>query len=244
LRNLKLTIAYDGTHYQGWQLQAKGMTIQGALEEKLSLITGEPIRLKAAGRTDAGVHAWGQVANFTTEYLIPTPALQKALNSMLPGDIVIIDIQEMEPDFQARYHAKSKNYVYRILHQPHPSPFERQYAWYIRKPLETEKMRQAAEYLLGKHHFGSFQASGCSAKNPVKTIYSLNLQPNSHILIGDIRASGFLRHMVRNIVGTLVAVGLGKISPDDVKTILDARDRTQAGPTAPPQGLYLAKVEY
>ncbi len=244
MRNLKLIIAYDGTHYHGWQLQAEDRTIQGALEEKLSLITAEAIRLNAAGRTDARVHAWGQVANFTTQHHIPAPALQKALNSMLPEDIVIIDIQEVEPDFQARYHAKSKNYVYRILHQPYPSPFERRYAWYIKKPLEVEKMRRAAEYLLGEHHFGSFQGSGCSTKNPVKTVYSLNFQPNSHILTIDIKASGFLRHMVRNIVGTLVEVGRGKISPDDVKTILKTQNRTQAGPTAPPQGLYLAKVEY
>lgn len=244
MRNLKLTIAYDGTHYLGWQVQPKGKTIQGVLEKKLTLITGEAVRLQAAGRTDTGVHAWGQVANFTTRHHIPVPALQKALNSMLPGDIVILDIQEVELDFQARYSAKSKNYVYRILHQPYPSPFERQYAWYLRKPLEVENMRQAANYLLGEHHFGSFQGSGCNTKNPVKTIYKLNFKPNSHILDIQFQASGFLRHMVRNIVGTLVEVGRGKLSPGEVKTILGVRDRTQAGPTAPPQGLYLAGVEY
>jgi tRNA pseudouridine38-40 synthase len=214
------------------------------LEEKLATITGEAGRLQAAGRTDAGVHAWGQVANFTTQHHISPISLLKALNSLLPRDMVINDIQEMELDFQARYAAKSKKYVYRILIQPYPSPFERQYAWHIPRPLEVEKMRQAAEHLLGKHHFGSFQGSGCGAKNLVKTVYSLDLEQNGYILKINICADGFLRHMVRNIVGTLVKVGRGKLTPDELKTILEARDRTQAGPTAPPQGLYLAKVEY
>jgi tRNA pseudouridine38-40 synthase len=244
LRNLKLTIAYDGSHYQGWQVQPRGRTIQGVLEEKLRLITGEAVRLQAAGRTDAGVHAWGQVANFTTQHHIPAFSLLKALNSMLPRDIVVQEIQEVAPDFQARYQAKSKRYVYRILQQPHPSPFERQYAWHIPRPLAVAKMRRAAEHLLGRHHFGSFQASGCGAKNLIKTVHRLDFQQNSHILRLEICADGFLRHMARNIVGTLVEVGWEKLSPDEVKSILEAHDRTRAGVCAPPQGLYLAEVEY
>jgi tRNA pseudouridine38-40 synthase len=244
LRNLKLTIAYDGAHYRGWQIQPEGKTIQGVLEEKLGLITGEAVRLHAAGRTDAGVHALAQVANVTIQHHIPVLSLQKALNSMLPGDIAINDIQEVESDFQARYGAKIKTYVYRILQQPYPSPFERWYAWHIPRLLNLENMRRSAEHLLGSHNFASFQGSGCCAKNLVKTIHVIDFQQDNHILSIKIQGDGFLRHMVRNIVGTLVETGRGKLSPDDVKTILAARDRTQAGPTAPPQGLYLAKVEY
>ncbi len=244
MRNLKLTIAYDGTNYQGWQAQSTGSTIQGVLEGKISRITSESVRLHAAGRTDAGVHALQQVANFTTSHNIPTPSLAKALNSMLPDDIVINDIEEVEPDFQARYRAKSKKYIYRFLQQPRPSPFERQYAWHIRKPLDIDKMRQAAQSLLGEHHFGSFQGSGCNARNPVKNIHQLDFQENCQILSFSIKASGFLRHMVRNIVGTLVDVGQNKLAPAELETILAAKDRTKAGPTAPPQGLFMAEVEY
>ncbi len=244
MRNLKLSIAYDGTNYRGWQVQPRDKTIQGTLEEKLSKITGESVRLQAAGRTDAGVHALKQVANFTTAHHIPAPSLLKALNSMLPDDIVINDIAEVEPDFQARYWAKSKKYIYRFLQQPYPSPFERRYAWYIRKPLNIEQMRQATKYLLGEQHFGSFQAAGCSARNPVKTIYQLDFQENCQLLSFTVKADGFLRHMVRNIVGTLVEVGRGKLPPAELQTILAAQDRTQAGPTAPPQGLFMAEVEY
>jgi tRNA pseudouridine38-40 synthase len=244
LRNLKLIIAYDGSNYQGWQIQPQAETIQGVLEEKLKLITGETPRLHAAGRTDAGVHALGQVVNFSLKHHIPASSLLLALNSTLPKDIVINDIQEVAPDFQARYCARSKKYVYRILQQPQPSPFERHYAWHIRKFLDIESMRCSARYLIGSHNFASFQGAGCTAKNLVKTINEIDFQQNSHILSIVISGDGFLRHMVRNIVGTLIEVGRGKLPPDEIKVILEACDRRAAGPTAPPRGLYLAKVEY
>jgi len=244
MRNLKLILAYDGTGYHGWQRQPAKKTLQGVLEAKLGQILAEPVRVWAASRTDAGVHAWTQVVNFTTQRHIPSMGLLRGLNSMLPQDIVIKEVCEVEPSFQARFCAKRKKYVYRILQAPYPSPFERHYAWYIPYPLALEPMQEAAGHLVGTHTFTSFQGSGCGAKNPIRTVYELTLSKSEHILNITIRADGFLRHMVRNIVGTLVEVGRGRLTPEDVGHILAAGDRTLAGPTAPPQGLYLAEVEY
>ncbi len=190
------------------------------------------------------MHALEQTAHFITEHNIPEKNLPKALNSMLPFDIVIIGAKDMPIDFHASYQAKTKKYVYRILTGLYPSPFERNYSWHIPSPLNIDNMRAAAVCFLGKHHFGSFQGSGCSSNDPVKTILTLTIKEQNNFIIFEITGSGFLRHMVRNIVGTLVEAGRNKIDANDIKEILAARDRRQAGPTAPAQGLFLVKVEY
>ena len=268
MRNIRLDIAYDGTNYYGWQYQPGKLTIQGIMEERLSRMLKEPIRLQCAGRTDTGVHAWGQVANFHTSQNIAPDALQRGLNSMLPKDILVTKTSEAEEGFHARFQVKDKTYIYRIIHAKFISPFERNYAWHIFFPLNLEAMRQAAQYILGTHNFTSFQGSGCTNQQLEKTVFALELAedylwcqemsrvtlltPDTTKMCGmphrliriTIRADGFLRHMVRNIVGTLVEVGRGRLVPEDISRILAACDRTQAGPTAPACGLYLAEVNY
>lgn len=244
MRNVKLTIAYDGSNYSGWQRQKQYKTVQEQIENKLSLISGEKIVIHGAGRTDARVHAWGQVASFKTGRQMEPLAWQRALNSMLPEDIVIIAAEEVAGDFHARYSAKNKHYRYRILFSPYPWPFERNYAWHIFYKLNLDAMQKAAALLVGKHDFSSFQATGSHVQSSVRQIEKLAFNFKGEILEMDFVADGFLRHMVRNIVGTLVEVGRGKLVPADLSGILEARDRSQAGPTAPPQGLYLISVSY
>lgn len=244
-KNIKLVIAYDGTDYRGWQYQREGPTIQSTIEGSLSKITGSPVSLTASGRTDAGVHAMNQVANFKTSSRLPPDVIRKALNSMLPGDIFIRGASYESPLFHARYHASSKVYEYRILNREEPDIFQRRFLWHIRRPLVLPEMAGCLQWLRGTHDFSSFKASGSGNVNPVRTIHSAELIENGGGFVTvRIEADGFLRHMVRNIVGTMVEVGLGAVKPESFKEILDARDRGLAGPTAPPQGLFLMKVNY
>ncbi len=268
MQNIRLTIEYEGTHYRGWQRQkpryqisdirGQKRTVQGVLEKALSKITKERIRVIGAGRTDARVHALGQAANFRTKSKMTPEEFKKALNSMIPKDIVIKNAQRVKESFHAQFDAKSKHYRYLVYQGPTPSTFLKDYALYTSYKLNLKAMREGAMCLVGKHNFSSFQLSGSSAKTSIRTITKLSItshksyrspitdhrSPNSRLIFFDIMADGFLYGMVRSIVGTLIEVGRGKISPSKVKEILKARNRRLAGPTAPARGLYLIKVRY
>src|SRR3990172_11583913 len=247
--NIKLLIEYDGTNYHGWQRQASPnreagdlhKTIQGTIEDVLSGILKHPVKAVAAGRTDAGVHATGQVMHFKTTLQINESSWVKAVNSLLPADIVVRKAEYVFEDFHARFDAKSKVYTYFILNSALPSAFQRNYVWHIKQPLNISLIREASQYLLGHHDFSSFRASDCGAKSPVKTLDRLEVD-EAALVIFTFEARSYLQHMVRNIVGTLAEVGRGKFSPTDIKTILEKKDRRYAGPIAPPQGLYLSEV--
>lgn len=266
MANIRLTIEYEGTDYSGWQrqtrLQAPGSrlqkkTIQGVLEKALSKITKEKIKIIGAGRTDAGVHALGQVANFKTNSKMIPEEFKKALNSMLSKDIVIKKVSWVRDSFHAQFDVKSKHYKYIIYQGPASSPFVRNYVFYIPYQLELRGMREGAKYLIGRHDFSSFRLSGSSVRNSIRTITKLSITSQSNIryticgmrkngraIFVDIEANGFLYGMVRSIVGTLIEVGRGKISPSKVREILRARNRSSAGPSAPAKGLYIMEVRY
>ncbi|MGI9953041.1 tRNA pseudouridine(38-40) synthase TruA [Moorellaceae bacterium AZ2] len=246
MRYLKITLAYDGTDYAGWQVQPRehGPTVQQRVEEALTRLTGERIRVVAAGRTDAGVHARGQVISLATNSRIPVERWPWALNSVLPSDIVALEAVEVGPDFHARYSAKSKTYRYTIDNGVFPDVFRRRYAWHVRRHLDLDSMDKAAACLKGRHDFRAFAATGRPVKNFEREIKDIRWTRQGPFLYLDITADGFLYHMVRIIVGTLVEIGLGKRDPGEMKSILVGRRREQAGPTAPPQGLCLERVEY
>ncbi len=245
MRNIRLLIEYDGTNYQGWQVQLKGLTIQGMIEEKLTLITGEVIHLIGSGRTDSGVHAFGQVANFKTKSKLDVHSIQRALNSLLPPDIVIQRAEEVEEDFHARRESKSKVYEYRILNQDIRSAFRHEYAWHIPQKLDLEEMRKATQILIGEHDFSSFRSVGSPTQTAIRRVIRAEWKRGREGLIQfEIEANGFLKQMVRAIVGTLVEVGRGKINADEFREILDSKDRKKAGPTAPAHGLFLKEVKY
>jgi tRNA pseudouridine38-40 synthase len=243
-RNIKLTLAYDGSAFQGWQTQATGRTVQGVLEEALAKILGGAPRTIAAGRTDAGVHALGQVANVRTSSTITAEALKRALNALLPEDLVVKAVMDVRDDFHARYLAKSKRYVYIIDASPDPSPFLSRYSLKVDYPLDMPSMQHAAGCFIGEHDFASFMAAGSPVKSSIRQVTVSELALKGDRLYYIIEGSGFLRHMVRNIVGTLLMVGRGNLRPEDISVIIASRDRSKAGPTAPPQGLYLAAVNY
>ena len=243
--SIKLTIEYDGTNYCGWQLQPNGVTIQEVLEEGLLKLLGEPVRLRASGRTDAGVHAKGMVAVFSTARSLPLPAYTHGLNNLIPPDIAIQAAVEVPPDFNPRADAVGKFYRYTILNAPARSPLNRTTSWLIKESLDLAAMREAARLFLGEHDFRAFQAANCAAKTTVRTITGLEIVDSQDGFIHiDVRGTGFLRNMVRIMVGTLVAVGRGKLGPDVVARLLSAGDRSMAGATAPPQGLCLMEVYY
>lgn len=245
LQNFKLTIEYDGTKYQGWQRQKNGCTIQEVIENAVNIMTGRKVSLTGSGRTDAGVHALAQTANFHCNTELSPETFQKGLNSLVLDDIVIKECCLVDDKFHARYDAKSKTYRYKILNQRLNSAISRRYVWHIRKTLNLEAMRSAINHILGTHDFKAFEGSGSPRSNTIRTIINATLiEVNQNNLSFQIEANGFLRYMVRNIVGTLVEVGLGKITPDDFKTILLSRDRNRAGATAPPHGLFLVNVKY
>lgn len=245
-KNIKLILEYDGTNYHGWQSQiGSGMpTIQDTLERALSALTHETIKTYSSGRTDAGVHALGHVANFKTESSIPPEAWAPALNHCLPDDIRVLISKEVPGDFHARFSSLGKFYTYRILNRRAPSALYRKYSWHVNPRLNLKNMRLAAASFVGKHDFSAFRGSGCSAKTPVRTIRAVVIKKSGDFIEIGIEADAFLQHMARNIAGTLVEIGLGRFSPDEVKHILKSRDRTTAGRTAPPQGLYLVQVYY
>ena len=306
--NIRLLLEYDGTNYCGWQRQAASHgkvgvgdthpTIQGTLEEVLTRITKQTVKIAGAGRTDTGVHATGQVANFKSALKLKESSWVKAINSLLPPDIIVKNAEYVPAEFHARFSAKSKVYRYIILNSEQSSPFLRNYVWHIKRLLDVPLMKEASGCLIGKHDFSSFRASGrasnCSAKSPVRTLDRLEItmvpcethicqwltmenenqrdkgvlalseaknalpidrrgfSPQSKVhpvgmrelIFFTFNARSYLQHMVRNIVGTLVEAGRGKLTPSDVKSILEKEDRRCAGPIAPPQGLYLAEVRY
>lgn len=246
-RNVKLTVAYDGTDYYGFQDQNDPSlpTIQSRLEQAIAVVTKVSHRINGSGRTDAGVHALGQVVNFRTTASIPTDRFVPALNSVLPRDIVVTEAEEVPLDFHARFSAKRKTYRYWIETGKVPNVLRRRYSHFVSVPLNLDRLKQAAQRLVGEHDFASFQASGSNVKTTVRRIYRLDVTSNPDGLIEiEVEANGFLYNMVRIIVGTLIEVGRGKLAPEEIDDILAARDRNAAGPTAPPQGLCLLRVDY
>lgn len=245
MANFKLIIEYDGTAYQGWQVQKNAATIQGEIENALKIMTGKDITLTGSGRTDSGVHALGQCANFHCETRLSPQVFQKGLNSLLNKDIVIKDCQYADENFHARYDVKSKTYQYRILNRAVPAAVGRQYAWFIRNKLDINAMRSAAKHLEGTHDFKAFEGAGSPRSHTVRSVFRSDIsEHDAGYVIFEIEANGFLKFMVRNIVGTLAETGIGKISPEDFRQILLSKDRKLAGATAPPQGLFLMNVTY
>ncbi len=243
--NYKITIQYDGTNYKGWQLQPDAKTIQGEFIKALQIISGRKVKITSSGRTDAGVHALSQVANFWLEINIEPESLKKALNSLLPSDIRIIKAEMVPKNFNARFHAVEKTYLYRIYRGEVVPPFKSNYVYHFTYPLNLKAMKKAAKYLKGEKSFKAF-TSHPSSKNMVKNLKKIKIKKDKreNEVIIELTANGFLRYMVRIIVGTLLQVGEGKIEPSYIKEILKSENRQLAGPTAPPKGLFLKNVIY
>lgn len=243
-RNLLLKIQYDGTNYHGYQIQPVAVTIQKVLEDTLSYITHEEIHVNGCSRTDSKVHAVEYACSFVTSFPIPADRLPIVLNNKLPKDINALCCSEVPDDFHARFDTKAKTYRYIINMSENPQVFTRNYEWQIKKKLNTEAMCSACEYFIGEKDFTSFMTTGNEVSSAVRHIYSLDICVSGDLVEIYIRANGYLYNMVRIITGTLTDVGLNKYPPERVKDIIEAKDRSQAGPTAPPQGLSLYKVEY
>jgi tRNA pseudouridine38-40 synthase len=244
-KNFRLVIEYDGTCFHGWQRQKEDRTVQAEIENALQMITRQPVVLNGSGRTDAGVHALGQVASFRCTTHLGPEVFQKGLNSLLPSDVVILSCEAVSPAFHARYDARGKTYAYRILNRELAAAVGRGYAWHIRKPLDLGAMKTATRHIIGTRDFKAFEATGSPRSHTTRTVTRAEwTQRENDFLEFIIEADGFLRYMVRNLVGTLVAVGLGKIDPVRFETILQSRDRRLAGATAPPHGLFLRQVAY
>ena len=244
-RNYKLVLEYDGSDYHGWQRQKGVLTIQEIVETRLAMMTQAPVRLIGAGRTDAGVHARAQVANFFSTTQIPAERLLWGLNSLLPDDIVCLELTSVEKKFHARFQARSKVYEYRICNRSVPLALGRQYGWHIGQPLRWKLMEKCLKLLEGVHDFSSFQAAGSKVRNAERIVLSTGISPaDRNTWVINVEANGFLRHMMRNIVGTLVDVGKGKLTEDEFSEIVAARDRKKAGMTAPARGLCLVEVRY
>lgn len=245
MRNIRLIIEYDGTGYAGWQVQKEVPTVQGELVRAVKALTGEDIVVNGASRTDAGVHAMAQTANFITGSSIPERGILQGLNSLLPGDIVIKDVTVVPEVFDSRRASKGKTYLYRVINRPYPSALLRRYSWFVFKPLDVWLMREAARHFIGEKDFSSFMAADSDARHAVRNVNSFKIFEREEGLIElEVRGTAFLRHMVRIMVGTAVTVGKGSLKPDDVQRIIGAKDRTAAPVTAPPQGLFLVEVEY
>ncbi len=246
MRNIKILVEYEGTRYAGWQVQPHEPTVQGTILEAVKRLTEEDVDLIGASRTDSGVHAFGQVANFKLrESTIPVSGIMHGLNSLLPDDIVVKAAEEAPPEFDARRNARSKTYLYRILNRTFPSAIFRRYSWFVRHSLDVELMREGGRLFLGKKDFSSFRAAGSDAPHSVREILSVDIERKEDGFIDiEIRGTAFLRHMVRIMVGTLVTLGMGKIGLRDLEEILEARKRTAAPMTAPSKGLFLKEVEY
>lgn len=245
-RNIKLVLQYDGTRYHGFQKQIEQgvLTVEEKLKNVLEDLLKEPIKLFGAGRTDAGVHAEGQVANFFCNSTIPTERLAFILNGRLPKDMLIVKAEDVSPDFHARYHAKGKHYVYTIYNSKTRSPFHRLYAHFVSYDLDFEKMRKACKLLEGTHDFKAFSAAAAKVKNFERTIYSAELIKNDCIWEFHIKGSGFVHNMVRIIVGALIEIGRGKKDLDCIERAFIEKERSLLGPTAPPHGLCLKEVYY
>jgi tRNA pseudouridine38-40 synthase len=241
---LVMVVEYDGTDYCGWQVQPDRPTIQGALERALRTVLGQAVRVEAAGRTDAGVHALGQVAAFRTERALDPQALQRSVNALAGPGIVVREVAEVAAGFDPRRDALRRTYEYRIDDRPWPSPLRARYTWHVRGPLDASVMALAAASLVGDHDFRSFQAAGCDAENPQRTVFESAVERRDGEIVYRIAATAFLRHMVRNIVGTLVEVGRHERGTGEFAGLLSSRDRRLAGPTAPAHGLCLIKIDY
>jgi len=266
LRTLELTISYDGTRLVGWQRQAEGESVQGLLEEALAHLEGAPVTVHGAGRTDAGVHALAQVASVQLTCEHPPEVLQRALNASLPWDVRVVNVREADAAFHARFSARAKTYRYVLCNGPFVSPFEHRYVWHVREPLDLDAMQAAAQTLVGTHDFAAFCSSGSTPATTVRTIVrssmttragsALLLPPGapgavqagrvdeSTLLVYEVIGNGFLRHMVRAIVGTLVDIGRGRHPPAWMAALLEDGRRSDAGATAPAQGLFLVRVDY
>ena len=244
MKRIGMVVAYDGTNYCGWQIQPNGTTIQGVLNDRLSELLGEKIEVMGASRTDAGVHALGNVCVFDTNTRIPGEKISYALNQSLPEDIRIQLSEEVEPDFHPRYADSEKTYEYRILNRHFPVPTERLYSYFYHYRLDEQLMREAASFLIGRHDFASFCGSGAQVKSTVRTVTRAEIFRDGDIVTIRISGTGFLYNMVRIIAGTLIEIGNGQYPPEKMKEIMDARDREAAGPTAPARGLTLMGIEY
>lgn len=244
MRNIKLTIEYDGKDFNGWQKQPTKLNIQGEIERAIEQITGEKVDLIASGRTDAGVHSLGQIANFKTESKLPIEKFPVALNSKLKKTIRIQNAEEVEENFHSRYSCKQKTYRYIINNSKEGSAIYRNLEYHMPIKLDIKSMEKAIKYFEGEHDFKGFKASGTSSKNSVRKIYKAEIKKDGDRILIELTGSGFLYNMVRIIAGTIVEVGLGKIKPEDIPDIIESKDRTKAGKTLPPYALYLVKVEY
>lgn len=264
--HFKITLAYDGTGFVGWQRQASGVSIQGLLEDALRELDGQPVAVAGAGRTDAGVHAIGQVASFSLERSIAPDALVRALNARLSGQVRAVSAADVPADFHARFAARTKHYRYRLWNADVLDPFERQYAWHVPGRLDVDRMAAAARLLEGRHDFAAFQATGGTTTSTVRDVYASRINTGDTedtevtegtegtegaegaegraLVVYRISGNGFLRHMVRTIVGTLVEIGRGRHDVEWMRGVIASRDRAQAGPTAPPEGLFLVGVGY
>ena len=250
MRNLKLILSYDGSEFAGWQVQPDAATVQGTLASAIGRVTGEKVLPQGSGRTDAGVHALAQVATFATESSVPTANFVKALNDILPAAVRVLGVEEAAADFHARHSARTKTYRYRIYRAGICPPFLARYVWHYPFPLDEKAMVRAAAVVEGEHDFTSFAAvdpergrEAAPASN-LRRIFSSTWERQGDEFVYTVRGSGFLHHMVRNLVGTLILVGKATLQPEDVTRILEARDRSSAGATAPASGLYLVSVEY
>lgn len=244
-KNLRLIMEYDGTRYHGWQRQREELTVQAVIEDSIRIMVGERITLIGSGRTDAGVHALHQVCNFITRSGIEPDSIRRGLNSLLPDDILIMRGEYVPLGFHSRYSVKSKTYEYRIWNRKDSNVFLRNYTWHIRDDLDIEAMRESLSMLIGRYDFSSFKSSGSDNRDPFREMIRAELHcPEKGVLCFLFEADGFLRHMVRNIMGTVVELGKGKISLDEFKEIFQSKERTKAGIKAPAQGLFLKMVTY
>lgn len=244
-KKFKIIVEYDGSAYHGWQRQKTDPSIQEKIETALTAMTGVRVTLTGSGRTDAGVHALGQTAHFSCDTRLEAGQLHKGLNSLLPEDIVIRDCRQVPDAFHARFDVRKKTYQYRILNRPLPAAIGRQYLWQIRRPLDVDAMSRGLAHIIGTHDFKAFEGTGSPRAHTNREIFHAEIKKEPEgILAITMEGSGFLRFMVRNIVGTLVEVGTGKRTPEDIRQILASRDRSRAGATAPPQGLFLVRVDY
>jgi tRNA pseudouridine38-40 synthase len=244
VRHIRLVVEYDGTALCGWQRQANGPTVQAHIETALAQLLTHEVTVIGASRTDAGVHARGQVASFRTERTIPLHGIRRGLNSILPNTIAVHDVAEVADDFHPRFSATGKHYRYTILPAPDRSPRWRDRAWHVPEPLDHALMREGARHLVGEHDFSAFRAAGCTARTATRRVDSIDIGEAGEVLVVDVRGNAFLRNMVRIVVGTLVEVGHGATSPAQVAEILASRDRTKAGKTAPAHCLELLEVRY
>jgi tRNA pseudouridine38-40 synthase len=243
-RNVRIVIEYDGTDFSGWQRQPRMRTVQACLEDAVREMTGETVRIQGSGRTDAGVHAEGQVASFPLQARIPEAGLLRGLNSILPSDIAILDVQEAPPGFDARFSARGKVYRYWIWNHLVRSPLHARTTWHCRSSLDLPAMRDAARALCGEHDFRAFRAADCERRTTVRVIRRLDLDRQGAVMTMEVEATAFLKNMVRILVGTLVDLGRGQIPVEAIARMLETGDRGAGGVTAPPQGLTLVRVLY